>query len=91
MVTLGELKDRMSRLKDWSLEEDKIVKDVEFTNFKEAMEYVNEIAEIAEKIQHHPQIIIDYNRVKITSTTHNPVGLTMKDFDLAEEIDKLGK
>ena len=79
----------MSKLKNWSLEGDSIVKDKILGNFKEAMEFVNKIAELAEKYNHHPAIIIQYNNVRLSLTTHYAKGLTEKDFELAEEIDKI--
>ena len=79
----------MSKLRNWALEGNSIVKDKLFKDFKEAMEFVNKVAEIAEKHNHHPSIIIDYNNVRMSMTTHSAEGLTNLDFDVGEEIDKL--
>ena len=79
----------MSKLRNWALEGNSIVKDKLFKDFKEAMEFVNKVAEIAEKHNHHPSIIIDYNNVRMSMTTHSAGGLTNLDFDVGEEIDKL--
>ena len=46
-------------------------------------------AEIAEKFGHHPTLLINYNSVRMSLTTHAAKGLTQKDFDVAMEIDKL--
>ncbi len=89
MVTLDEVKDGMEKLHDWALEGDSIVKDNDFPDFKSALEFVNKVGEIAEKHQHHPSIIIDYNQVHLSLTTHAVHGLTAKDFEVAQEIDKL--
>ncbi len=89
MMNLSEIQMRMSKLKDWALEGDSIVKHKTFGNFKEAMEFVNKVAEIAEKQNHHPGLLINYNNVRISLTTHYARGLTEKDFEVAEEIDKL--
>lgn len=79
----------MSRLKEWAIEGGALVKDYQFKDFKEAMVFVNKVADTAEKINHHPDIIIGYNFVRLTVITHSERGLTDKDFILAEDIDKL--
>jgi len=89
MLPLFEIGTRMSKLRNWALEGNSIVKDKLFKDFKEAMEFVNKVAEIAEKHNHHPSIIIDYNNVRMSMTTHSAGGLTNLDFDVGEEIDKL--
>lgn len=88
-MTLAELEKRMKNLKDWALEGEMIVKDVVFKDFKEALEYVNKVGELAEKKEHHPDIMIMHSSVRLSLTTHSEKGLTDKDFDLAEEIDKI--
>mgnify|MGYP001579988291 FL=1 len=88
-MNLGEIQKKMEKLKDWALEGSSIIKDVTFSDFKQALEFVNKVGEIAEKNNHHPSIIIDYNFVHLTLTTHSEHTLTDKDFIVAEEIDKL--
>jgi len=87
MLSLGQLNERMSKLKDWTLEGDSIVKDYVFVDAPTAMHFVNSLAEIAEAREHHPLILIDENNVKISLTTKSAGGLTEKDFDMAQEID----
>ena len=88
-MLLSEIHDRMSKLQNWAFDADSIVKDKTFMNFKETMEFVNKVAEIAEKRNHHPNIMINYNNVRISLTTHSVKGLTLRDFEVAEEIDKI--
>ncbi|HQT91193.1 MAG TPA: 4a-hydroxytetrahydrobiopterin dehydratase [Candidatus Kryptobacter bacterium] len=83
-----EIDARLSKLSDWLLVEDSIKKDFKLKDFPEAMAFVVKIALEAERVQHHPDITIEYNRVKIVLTTHSEEGLTTKDFDLAEKIEK---
>jgi len=90
MLPLFEIGEKMSKLRNWALEENSIVKDKVFRNFKESVEFVNKVAEIAEKHNHHPSIIINFENVRMALTTHSAGGLTNKDFEVAEEIDKLG-
>lgn len=89
MLPLGLINDYMRKLSNWALEGDLIVKDFTFGNFRQALEFVNKVGEIAEKHNHHPDITISYNKVRLTLTTHFEHGLTSKDFEVAEEIDKL--
>jgi 4a-hydroxytetrahydrobiopterin dehydratase len=61
----------------------------EFDDFVGAMKFVNQVADYAEREQHHPDILIRYNKVTLTVSTHDASGITQKDFDLAEATDKL--
>ena len=81
----------MSEVDGWAIEVDSLAKDWEFSNFKESIDFVNKIGEIAERNNHHPMIIIDYNRVHLQLTTHEEKGISEKDFNLAVDIDKIGK
>ncbi len=89
MLTLEDIKEKMGKLKDWAIENKSIVKDYTFPDFKFSIDFVNKVSEIAEKNNHHPTIIIDYNMVRLSLTTHSENSLTEKDFSLAEEIDKI--
>lgn len=73
---------------DWSMEDDKIVRDFKFKNFKEALAFVNKVAELAEHEGHHPDILIHgWNKVKIELTTHAIKGLSENDFIMAAKIN----
>jgi 4a-hydroxytetrahydrobiopterin dehydratase len=89
MLTLGIIQERLKKLNGWGLERDFIVKDYTFGNFREAIAFVNKVAELAEKRNHHPDIVISYNKLRLSLTTHAEHGITSKDFELAEEIDKI--
>jgi len=90
MLPLSSINERMSKLRNWALDGNSITKDKIFRNFKESFEFVNKVAEIAEKHNHHPAILINYSEVRLTLTTHSVKGLTLMDFDVAEGIDKIG-
>ena len=89
MASLGYIQERMGKLKDWALEGNSIVKDFEFKDFKEAIIFFNKVAEIAEKMGHHPDFIVSYNKVRLSFTSHEEGELTSEDFDAAEEVDKI--
>lgn len=60
-----------------------------FGDFTEALAFVNRVGEIAEKLQHHPDIGISYSKVVLTLTTHDTGGLTDKDFETALKINEV--
>lgn len=88
-LNLARIQERMSALNDWSLDINMLVKEKTCQDFKEALWYTNKVGELAEKHNHHPVILINYTQVRISLTTHEEKGLTDKDFDLAEAIDKI--
>jgi len=89
-LTETQIQDALSRLADWSREGDWLTRDLKFENFKVAMEFVNRVADEAEAMDHHPDILIhDWNKVRLSVMTHSVGGLTEKDFRLAERINGL--
>jgi 4a-hydroxytetrahydrobiopterin dehydratase len=73
----------------WERAEDSIVKTVKLADFKAAMGFVNEVAQLAEAQNHHPDILIQWNKVTLTLSTHSAGGLTANDFGLARQINAL--
>jgi 4a-hydroxytetrahydrobiopterin dehydratase len=73
----------------WEREGDELVKVVTRKDFAEAMQFVNAVADLAEKANHHPDIAISWNKVTLRLTTHSAGGLTQFDLDLARQIDAL--
>mgnify|MGYP001587358482 CR=1 FL=1 len=72
----------------WKTENEKLVKEFEFKNFLEAIDFVNKIVPLAEATDHHPDILIhSYKKVKITLFTHSKNKITGKDYELAKKID----
>jgi 4a-hydroxytetrahydrobiopterin dehydratase len=72
----------------WQTDNSKIWSEFTFKDFKEAMVFVNKVAEIAESEGHHPDIYVFYNKVKLELSTHAIGGLSENDFILAAKIDK---
>ena len=64
-----------------------IGKDYVFKDFDKAMDFVNMVADIAEFENHHPDIYVSYNKVRLTASTHAIGGLSENDFILAAKID----
>ncbi len=85
----NEIQQKLKDLPGWSLQGKAIQKKYTLKSFLSAMELVNKIAGAAEEVQHHPDITISYNVVGVSLSTHSEGGVTRKDFDLAQQIDKL--
>ena len=74
----------------WGREDDSIVRDFEFDDFKAAMAFVNRVADVAEEANHHPDIFVHgWNKVRLTLSTHSEGGLTDADHALARRIDQV--
>ncbi len=84
-----EIKARIDKLSDWTLEGKTIKSTRRFKDFIEAMDFVNQLVEPAESAAHHPDLEISYNKVTIRLTTHDAGGLTEKDFNMATIISQL--
>jgi 4a-hydroxytetrahydrobiopterin dehydratase len=84
-----EIEDHLAQLNDWEVVESKLKKRFLFPNFRESLAFVNKVGEIAEKMDHHPDISFGWGYAEFFITTHSESGLTEFDFALAKEIDKL--
>ena len=89
LLDADEIKNALKKIPEWENDKKRIERIFEFDDFTEAMDFVNNVAEIAEEQEHHPDIDIRYNKVKLSVYTHSKNGLTHMDFELAERIDTL--
>lgn len=74
---------------DFDREDHTLVRDFVFSNFEEALEFINHVGLVAEELDHHPEIYNVYNRVSLALSTHDVCGITDKDLELARRIDFL--
>ena len=75
---------------NWKTENSKWVKEFEFQNFGEAVEFVKKIVPFAENANHHPDVLIhSYKKVRVELMTHSEGKITEKDYELAKKIDKI--
>jgi 4a-hydroxytetrahydrobiopterin dehydratase len=91
LMKAPELKERLKKIPEWELEKKHIERTFEFDDFADAIDFVNAVAEVAEEEEHHPDIDIRYNKVRLLLSTHSKGGLTELDFALAERIDTLSE
>ena len=73
----------------WAREGDELVTSVTLHDFKAALTFVNAVGEAAEAANHHPDIDIRWDTVTLHLTSHDAGGLTRKDLDLAQAIDRI--
>jgi 4a-hydroxytetrahydrobiopterin dehydratase len=91
LLSESEIEQRLADVAGWHLGDDRaIVRDFVFVNFGDAMTFVNRVAQAAEIANHHPDILLhDWNKVRLTLSTHSEGGLTDADFELAAHINGL--
>ena len=82
-----DIQARLESFPDWSINGDALQRTFSFEDFLGAMAFVNRVADLAEGHHHHPDIMIRYNKVTLTLTTHDAGGLTEKDFTFARDTD----
>ncbi len=85
-----ELRNALAnRLRDWNLKEHSIERVFEFPSFKLAMDFVNKVACVAEEANHHPDITVNYNKVRMELTSHDSGGITRRDLSMAGKINEI--
>jgi len=84
-----EIRKTLKTMPEWSLAGNAIHRKFSFKAFMPAIAFVNKIAAAAEQTNHHPDITINYSQVGISLSTHSESGITQKDFQLAEAINKI--
>jgi len=89
-LSAEQISNYLKFVKNWDLIANHgIAKEFKFKNFKEALAFTNKVGNLAEKEGHHPNILLTWGKVRITSYTHKIDGLSINDFILAAKIDKL--
>lgn len=84
-----EITKRLHDLVGWQFDGKQIAREFKLEDFKQAVRFVNRIALTAEQLNHHPDILIQYNKVTVSVFTHSANGITQKDLDLAFKINGL--
>lgn len=84
-----ELRDRLAP--GWSGTTEGIQKTYRFTDFRAALQFVQQVGDIAEEMGHHPDIDIRYNQVRLALVTHDAGGVTERDLALAQRVDAMNR
>lgn len=83
-----EVSEALENLDIWGVEIGKLVTEVEFNNYKEAVFFANTVFSLAEERFHHPEVKVEYGSVSIDLWSHEAEGITQKDVEMAEEIEE---
>jgi 4a-hydroxytetrahydrobiopterin dehydratase len=84
-----EILFNLAEMEDWKAENNILSRRFEFKNFAEALEFVNKVGAIAEKLDHHPDISFGWGYAEINLTTHDRNGITAFDFAVAQEVNEI--
>jgi len=84
----AQIQAELAKFPEWGMAGDSIQRTYRLKDFVEAMAFVNQVAAAAEAAQHHPDILIRWNKVTLTLSTHDAGGITQKDFELASKCDQ---
>jgi 4a-hydroxytetrahydrobiopterin dehydratase len=89
----GAARDLLARLEGWEMDAaaKEIRRSFEFGNFHETMAFVNAVAWVAHREDHHPDLEVGYGRCAVRFSTHSVGGLSENDFICAAKIDALAR
>jgi 4a-hydroxytetrahydrobiopterin dehydratase len=89
MATLDHdtVRHALEGLEGWQLEDDAIVREWRFASFRDAVDFIDRVADLAEEADHHPDLWNSYATVRIRLTSHDVGGVSQRDLDLAARID----
>jgi 4a-hydroxytetrahydrobiopterin dehydratase len=90
LLSSAEIDQQLAKTPSWKIKNGELTRTFELADFNFALAFVNKVGELAESVQHHPDIDIRYNKVRLALVTHSAGGLTTKDFNLAARIDSVG-
>ena len=87
----AEAQQMLKQLKGWSIEDGRLVKLYPFTNYYQTMAFVNALAWVSHREDHHPDLLVSYNKCRVEYTTHAIGGLSENDFICAAKCDALSR
>ncbi len=88
LLSEDQVRQRLAQLRGWERSGGEIRKVYPFASFAEGMAFANRVAAVAEALDHHPDMLIQYRQVTLTLTSHDAGGLTERDFRFARRIDE---
>ncbi|MEW6194833.1 MAG: 4a-hydroxytetrahydrobiopterin dehydratase [Bacteroidota bacterium] len=92
IFNLEDINSKLVELNSWSFINNTLQKEFTLKDFSDALSFVIKIGIEAEKLDHHPDILLhEWNKVMVTLSTHSAGGVTENDFNLAHTIDKINQ
>jgi 4a-hydroxytetrahydrobiopterin dehydratase len=88
-LTTEQVATELAATPDWLVEDGQLTRTVTRKDFKDALLFLNAVGFLAERMNHHPDVTISWNKVTLTLVTHSEGGLTGNDFALAREVSAL--
>lgn len=88
-LSAQQIQEELKLVPLWELEGDRIARKFRFPTFNGSIEFVNQIAHQAEAMDHHPDILVEYNQVTLRLSTHDAGGLSERDFRFAQAVDRV--
>jgi 4a-hydroxytetrahydrobiopterin dehydratase len=89
LLSSEDVEARLAQVPQWKRAGKAISRTWTFEDFRQALAFINRVGELAEAMDHHPDIYNSWATVTLSLTTHDAGGLTDRDFNLAKEIDAL--
>ena len=89
LLTPTEIEQELATLQSWTQAGNQISRTFALPSFPAALAFASAVGHLAERADHHPDILIQYRKVTLTLSTHSAGGLTKQDFDLATEINAI--
>lgn len=90
-LTELEISKGLQKAEHWKKEGEEILRVFQFPSFMDSISFVNQVAAHAETVDHHPDILVQYNKVTLRLSTHDAKGISYKDFDFAAVADGLAE
>lgn len=84
-----EITEGLKSLNGWDVEGEKLAKSYEFESYLAGVDFACKVANMAEQMDHHPDIEIGYKKVRLSVNTHSVGGLSPYDLELARRVDEL--
>lgn len=86
-----EIESRLAAMSGWTINDVSLVKSYRFASYLDGITFVNAAAQAAERMNHHPDMLVQWRRVEVRLSTHSAGGITLLDFELADVLDALVK
>lgn len=86
----AEISSELAKAEGWEVRDGKVAKSFTFNSYASGVVFASGVAHLADRMDHHPDILIGYQRVDVAVNTHDVGGISPWDFELARRIDALG-
>ena len=88
LLSADQVREQLAQLRGWESSGRELRKVYPFASFAEGMVFANRVAALADSLDHHPDMLIQYRQVTLTLTSHDAGGLTERDFRFARRLDE---